>query len=154
MNVQEIIYKVKANLDTRSDPGGLELPKEDPLRRNYEIEGERNLYSEYVEQDEGYASINREDILLQDLFSNLPDEEVTSITGSARISFREVDERVKQDGIDALAWYVPFHYESGNHPWGIYLLDKGIWTVANALDPLRKNNFVTNDLIVFGVNLT
>ena len=153
MNVQEIIYKVKANLDTRSDPGGLELPKEDPLRRNYEIEGERNLYSEYVEQDEGYASINREDILLQDLFSNLPDEEVTSITGSARISFREVDERVRQDGIEALASYVPFHYETVDRPWGIHLTDKGIWTVVRALRPLRKDNFVTNDLLVFGARI-
>ena len=165
MNVREIISKVKDNLggDIRSGSDRterIELPKEDPLRRiwNYGVEGERIPISEYDPfldyddvagtREKGYVPINKEDILLQDLVSNYSDED-----GIPPPYFEEVDKSVGQHGIEALAYYVPFHYETRKEPWGIHLIDKGIWTVVNALDPLRKDNFTTNDLIVFGARI-
>ena len=99
-------------------------------------------------REKGYVPINKEDILLQDLVSNYSDED-----GIPPPYFEEVDKSVGQHGIEALAYYVPFHYETRKEPWGIHLIDKGIWTVVNALDPLRKDNFTTNDLIVFGARI-
>ena len=165
MNVREIISKVKDNLggDIRSGSDRterIELPKEDPLRRiwNYGVEGERIPISEYDPfldyddvagtREKGYVPINKEDILLQDLVSNYSDED-----GISPPYFEQVDKSVGQHGIEALAYYVPFHYETRKEPWGIHLIDKGIWTVVNALDPLRKDNFTTNDLIVFGARI-
>ena len=151
MNVQEIIDKVKGNMDAGSDTGRIELPKEDPLWYNYKINvGESIRISGYIDRDDiplvgKDVPDVKEDILLQDLISNYSDK--------AAPKFEEMDAGVLEKGIEALAWYVPFHYETRDHPWGIHLLDKGIWKVVNELNPLRENNFVTNDLIVFAARI-
>jgi mRNA-degrading endonuclease RelE of RelBE toxin-antitoxin system len=55
-------------------------------------------------------------------------------------TFPELDieeEQFKDDGTDALAWYVSFHFDP--HRWGIYILDKGIYY-------LSKNVFSKSEL--------
>ncbi|MCW3002639.1 MAG: hypothetical protein JWQ20_1937 [Conexibacter sp.] len=44
-------------------------------------------------------------------------------------------ELIESDGTDALAWYVPFHRDQ--YRWGIYLPDRGVWTLAKAVHQYR-----------------
>ena len=142
MNVEEIIRRVRNHYQEKN----LQLPEEDPLRHHYEIKGVESIpISQPVDRDEmskvGISLKNtNEDILLQDLVSNYSDK--------AAPTFEEIDKRIGRDGMEALAYYVPFHYKTREH-WGIHLVDKGIWTVVRALKPLRNDGLVTNDLLNF-----
>ena len=138
MNVQEIIRKVQNYYEGKN----LQLPDGDPLRHHYEIKDvvEPIRISLPVDGDAILKDTN-EGMLLQDLVSNYSDK--------AAPTFEEIDERIGRYGMEAMAYYVPFHYQTPGHPWGIYLLDRGIWTVVNALEPLRNDGLVTNDLIDF-----
>lgn len=46
------------------------------------------------------------------------------------------DSQIASEGMDALAWYTPFHHD--REGWGIYLLDRGVWTLAKALHDFRR----------------
>jgi hypothetical protein len=46
------------------------------------------------------------------------------------------DDEVARRGTDALAWYEPFHADPVR--WGIYLPDRGIWTLAKAIQAHRS----------------
>ena len=148
MDVQNVVRKVQNHY--RDSDHRIQLPDEDPLRRHYDIEDLEESFRvsgdvDVSPEDKKNMSDIKEDILLQDLASYYPDK--------AAPKFEEIDRRIERDGIEAMAWYIPFHYETDEHPWGIYLLDRGIWTVVNALHPLRENNFITSDLIIFGARI-
>ena len=138
MNVQKIIRKVQNYYKEKN----LQLPDGDPLRHHYEIKDvvEPIRISLPVDRDDILKDTN-EGMLLQELVSNYSDK--------AAPTFEEIDKRIGRYGMEAMAYYVPFHYQTPGHPWGIYLLDRGIWTVVNALEPLRNDGLVTNDLIDF-----
>ena len=138
MNVQKIIRKVQNYYKEKN----LQLPDGDPLRHHYEIKDvvEPIRISLPVDRDDILKDTN-EGMLLQELVSNYSDK--------AAPTFEEIDKRIGRYGMEAMAYYIPFHYQTPGHPWGIYLLDRGIWTVVNALEPLRNDGLVTNDLIDF-----
>ncbi len=48
----------------------------------------------------------------------------------------------EEDGIDALAWYRSFHYEP-IQKWGIYMLDKGIYHLAEIFEGQYEQSEVT-----------
>jgi len=55
-----------------------------------------------------------------------------------------VTHNLEQDGIDALAWYRSFHYEP-IHKWGIYMLDKGIYHLAEIFEKQYDPSEVTSE---------
>ena len=55
-----------------------------------------------------------------------------------------VSRNLDQEGIDALAWYRSFHYEP-THKWGIYMLDKGIYHLAEIFEKQYDSSEVTTE---------
>jgi len=55
-----------------------------------------------------------------------------------------VSRNLEQDGIDALAWYRSFHYEP-IHKWGIYMLDKGVYHLAERFEKQYDPSEVTSE---------
>ena len=64
-----------------------------------------------------------------------------------------LEDRIEIEGIDALAWYQPFHYPDKLGRWGIFLLEDGIWTIAKEIEELRKDGYTIDDLLISGENL-
>jgi len=56
-----------------------------------------------------------------------------------------VSRNLDQEGIDALAWYRSFHYEP-IHKWGIYMLDKGIYHLAEIFEEQYDPSEVTPEM--------
>ena len=51
---------------------------------------------------------------------------------AAEIGAQQIEEFIKKQGTDALAWYRPFHMDPPER-WGITILDRGIWYMASNL---------------------
>ena len=70
------------------------------------------------------------------------------------IDYGEISRKVSQKGIETLAYYRSYHWNPPEE-WGIYILDTGLWFLANnVFQGLRqKLGFKTEDLIRLGLEL-
>ena len=159
MNVQEIIDQVQTHLTANNV--GRELNPNDPLSHlnerlfdyTYNI---RRIFGGPGEK----IKHNQKDVLLNGTIIRKSDEEFPDWV-------RQEHDRVEEFGMDSLAWYRPWHYEIsdygevGDPGWGIYLLDRGIWTLAWFLhrninptpDSPPGEQYNTQDLIIIAAKI-
>jgi len=158
MNVWEIIRSLPKN---QSD--------EDPLPQNHPVKQRENVFTTNIEHLHIYGKLSDdisdfegknyfhkenhldEENILQGIFIKDPDSEIPP-----ELQDGGLGNEIGEWGTDTLAWYRPFHYnwESRNHPWGIYILDKGLYYLAhNVLEPLRDLGYNTGDLLIIAARI-
>ena len=145
MNIQDIVTTVQKELVDRDPDKRLKLNPEDPLNvklEEFEDNPDTLLISGDVFDERKRKSYFKEKNLFQDLYTKYKKESLPV--------FLRRKNRIERDGIDALAWYQPFHYPDKFGRWGIFLLEDGIWTIANEIEELRNDGYTIDDLLISG----
>ena len=159
MNVQEIIDQVQTHLTANNVRGELALndpAAKQPERHSVVRDNIRRIFGGPGEK----IKHNQKDVLLNGTIIRKSDEEFPDWV-------RQEHDRVEEFGMDSLAWYRPWHYEIsgdeavGDPGWGIYLLDRGIWTLAWFLhrninptpDSPPGEQYNTQDLIIISAKI-
>ena len=145
MNIQDIVTTVQKELVDGDPDKRLKLNPEDPLNvklEEFEDNPDTLLISGDVFDERKRKSYFKEKNLFQDLYTKYKKESLPV--------FLRRKNRIERDGIDALAWYQPFHYPDKFGRWGIFLLEDGIWTIANEIEELRNDGYTIDDLLISG----
>ena len=162
MNVQEIIDQVQTHLTTNNV--GRELNPNDPLSHLNErlLDYTYNIRRIFGGPGEKIKH-NQKDVLLNGTIIRKSNVEFPDWVGQEEAG-------VESSGMEALAWYRPWHFEHvgengegavGDPGWGIYLLDRGIWTLAWFLhrninptpDSPSGEQYNTQDLIIIAAKI-
>tara|TARA_Y100001936_G_scaffold104823_1_gene103046 strand:- start:12769 stop:14040 length:1272 start_codon:yes stop_codon:yes gene_type:complete len=148
MNVQNIVRTVQKELvDVESDKR-LKLNPKDPLNaklEEFEDTSDIILISDDEFDERKRKSNSKEQTLFQNFYTKYKKESLPK--------FPRSESRIETDGIDALAWYQPFHYPDKYGRWGIFLLEDGIWTVAKEIKELRNDGYTIDDLLISGARI-
>jgi len=130
MNVREIIDNLKGYGLTEEMPAD-SVPKRKENKYGAKIYDTHPNYSpQYYEHTNRYNEYTND----QDPsdFIWIPDgnAELTSVLPSTVVS--EIENEIKKEGIEVLAWYRSFHWNPTDK-WGIYILDSGIYYIAQTV---------------------
>ena len=64
----------------------------------------------------------------------------------AELKTEWIEDEIEASGIDALAWYRPFHINP-QHKWGITITDRGVWYIAREMMSKKYKEPYTEDEI-------
>lgn len=138
MNVSEIVSHIQQKIDRDDIP---EINPDYILRRRIDDFENWNQDYEPLQNSSSKSENISIDTLFQELQTKYDDTKKPTLpTG--------IGYGIENDGIDAYAWYHPFHYQKGDPGWGIYLHEQGLWKMASNLEFLRESGHTTNDLVI------
>ena len=148
MDIQGIVREVQGKLVDVNVDEKLKLHPKDPLNaRLEELEDNSNIElisGDFFGEKKGKSYV-KEKTLFQDFYTKYKNKSLPK--------FRRIEDRIEIEGIDALAWYQPFHYPDKLGRWGIFLLEDGIWTIAKEIEELRKDGYTIDDLLISGARI-
>lgn len=123
MNVDEIISELrKHNLIDNLPPKHHVSRREDEYRNRIM---EREVYIPSANEERVFETQSRRIPNIGDYIS-IPEGDISKFP---EIDVEGIRKRVLKEGTDILAWYRSFHWSPQNL-WGIYMLDKGIYYIA------------------------